>query len=98
MKGQLNQWQRVYCKTYFNGNLPNNKTGKHWFQVLGKIKSQVIVDKPDFNGINGFVPAHTETYVVTENECDMPNGKFSVSVLAGNLDLWTSRGYKITTK
>ena len=94
----MNRWQKVYCDTYHNGKTPRTKQGKADVELLGKIKSQVTVEFPDFNGANGFKPAHTETYTVTENECNMPNGKISVSVLISNLNLWLSRGYKISTK
>ena len=94
----MNNWQKVYCDTYYDGKLPKDKSGKEDMKLLGQIKSKVIVEFPDFNGVNGFKPAHTETYVVTENECDMPNGKISVSMLISNLNLWISRGYKVATK
>ena len=94
----MNNWQRVYCDTYYNGKMPRTAQGKADVALLGKIKSEVVVAFPDFEGVNGFRPAHTETYTVTEKECDIPNGKISVSVLISNLNLWLSRGYKVTTK
>lgn len=94
----MNNWQKVYCDTYHNGKTPRSKTGKQDMELLGKIKSQVIVEFPDFTGANGFVPAHTDTYIVTEDDCDIPNGKISVSVLVSNVKLWLSRGYKVSTK
>jgi hypothetical protein len=78
--------------------MPRSKQGKVDLELLGKIKSKVIVYFPDFNGINGFQPAHEETYVVTEDKCDMSNGLISVSVLISNLKLWILRGYKIKTE
>ena len=93
----MNRWQQVYCDTYYNGKMPRIKQGKQDFELLGKIKEKVIVEFPDFNGVNGFIPAHTDTYLVTEDECNIPKGKISVTVLVSNLNLWLSRGYKITT-
>ena len=93
----MNKWQKVYCDTYYNGKMPRSKSGKADVELLGKIKSKVIVDFPCHNSTNGFEPARTETYIVTENECDMPNGMISVCVLISNLNLWLSRGYKVAT-
>ena len=94
----MNRWQQVYCDTYYDGKVPRTKRGKMDMALLEKVKSQVTVEIPDFEGVRGFVPAHKETYTVTENDCDMPNGKISVCVLVGNLDLWLSRGWKVTTR
>ena len=84
----MNRWQTKYCNEYFNGKAPNTARGKQDFELLGMVKSTVTVVLPD----------KAVTYIVTEDECDMPNGKISVSVLASNLTFWLSRGYKITTK
>lgn len=84
----MNRWQEVYCNEYHNGKMPRTKQGKSDVELLGKIKSQVRVEFPD----------KTETLIVTEDDCDIPNGKISVSVLISNLNLWLSRGYKISTK
>ena len=84
----MNRWQEVYCNEYHNGKMPRTKQGKADVELLGKVKSQVRVEFPD----------RTETLIVTENDCDIPNGKISVSVLISNLNLWLSRGYKISTK
>ena len=94
----MNNWQQVYCETYYNGKTPRSKQGKADFELLGKVKSTITVEFPDFNGINGLIPAHSETYIITKDNCDMPNGIISVDVLISNLNLWLSRGYKITTK
>lgn len=94
----MNRWQQVYCDTYYEGKMPRTKAGKATFELLGKIKDQITVKFPDFNGLRGFEPAHTETYVVTENECNMPAGKISVSALSVNLPFWLERGYEVTTK
>lgn len=94
----LNKWQKVYCDTYYKGNFPQTKEGIYDMELLSGIKNKVAVEYPDFDGINGFVPAHTEILAVTENECDIPNGKISVAVLVSNLKLWMSRGYKIYTQ
>lgn len=97
-KNAKNKWQKAYCDIYFKGKSPRTKQGKIDMDLLSKVKSIVTVQFPDFTGINGFVPAHTETYTITEKECDMPNGKISVGVLVSNLSLWLSRGYKVTTR
>ena len=94
----MNTWQKVYCDTYFGGKKPRSKRDKEVVELLGTVKEKITVKFPDFKGINGFEPAHAETYVVTENECNMPEGKISVSALAGNLRLWLARGYEVTTK
>lgn len=94
----MNKWQKTYCDIHYKGKMPRTKQGKADVELLGKIKSQVIVEFPDFNGANGFKPAHTEIFTVTENDCDIPNGKISVDILISNLNLWISRNYKIYTK
>lgn len=93
----MNKWQEKYCNEYYNGKIPRSKKGKEDYEFLGKIKSKVTVEFPEFNGANGIIPAHTDTYIVTENDCNIPEGKISVTILIGNLKLWMSRGYKITT-
>ena len=90
----MNRWQEVYCKELYGGKMPRSKRGKLEFELLGSIEDLVVVDFPERNG----KPPHTETYEVTETDCDMPNGKVSVEVLASNLALWVSRGWKVTTK
>lgn len=90
----MNKWQKKYCDEYYNGKMPRSKVDKKKFELLGLVKDVVIVEFPECNGH----PAHTETLVVTEDDCNIPEGIISVSVLASNLILWTSRGYKITTK
>ena len=92
----MNKWQKVYCDTYYN--IPQTEDGIYDMKLLDGIKDKIAVEYPDFNGINGFVPAHTEILTVTENECDIPNGEISVTVLVSNLKLWKSRGYKIYTQ
>lgn len=83
----MNKWQTKYCEEYFNGKMPRTARGKEDVQLLGMVKSSVTVHLP-----NG-----TQTYVVTEDDCDMPNGKISVRVLANNLSFWLQNGYRITT-
>ena len=61
----MNNWQKVYCDMYHNGKAPHSKAGKQDMELLGKVKSKIIVEFPDFTGANGFVPAHTDTYIVT---------------------------------
>ena len=87
----MNAWQEKYIEEY---GKPRSKVAKQELELLGKIKSIVAVDFPDFNG----KPAHTEEFTVTIDDCDMPHGKISVRVLASNLVLWLSRGYKVTTR
>ena len=90
----MNKWQEKYCEEYYDGKMPRSKQGKYEFELLGKIKDTVTVEFPEFNGKS----AHAETYTVTEDDCNIPEGKISVCVLASNLTLWLSRGQKITTK
>ena len=93
----MNKWQKIYCETYYGGKMPKTKHGKWAMNILSQIGNGITVHFPDFNGIHGFKPAHVETYIVTENELDLPNGKISVTNLVSNLELWISRGYKIET-
>lgn len=95
---ELNKWQKQYIDEYHDGKMPRRKVEKQRLNLLGKVKNYVIVDFPDFNGAEGFKPAHTEKYEVTLTECDIPNGKISVRNLAANLDLWLSRGYTVHTE
>ena len=91
----LNKWQKHYIDTIYNGRAPRSKAGKRELELLGKVKETVTVHFPDFNGIHGLEPAHTETYRVELDKCNMPKGIIRVDVLAGNLALWTERGYAI---
>lgn len=84
----MNKWQKKYCDKHYGGNLPRSKQGKEQLELLGAIKDTVTVEFPN----------RTETYIVTEDDCDIPNGKISVSVLASNLVHWKLRGFKVTTK
>lgn len=93
----LNKWQKYYIDSMYDGKMPRSKCGKEELAALGQINNKVIVHFPDFTGIRGFQPAHTEEYIVTEYDCNMPEGRISVEVLAANLTLWGSRGYKIGT-
>lgn len=94
----MNQWQEAYCKMHHNGKMPRSKSEKESVELLGQIKSVVIVEFPERTGINGVIPAHTEEYIVTENECNIPEGIISIDVLVSNLKLWLSRGQKIQTR
>lgn len=92
----MNKWQQKYVDEYYGGKKPRDKTGKLEFDLLSQVKEKVTVHFPDFKGVGGkFEPAHTETYTVTEDKNDMPNGLISACLLASNLALWASRGYKI---
>ena len=94
----MNKWQEKYCNEYYNGKKPRSKQGKLELELLGQVKEKIIVEFPEFNGVNGYIPAHTEKYEVTEDYCNLPEGKISVPILASNLSLWTSRGYIIKTE
>ena len=86
-----NKWQEYYRKNYCSGRADARR-----YELLGKIKGdKITVHYPDFNGIRGFVPAHEETFEITFEENNMPEGKISVPCLSANLDLWESRGYRI---
>lgn len=91
---KMNKWQKIYCDGLYNGKVPKTKRGKEEFELLGNIKSTVTVDFPERND----KPARTDTYIVTEDDCDIPNGKISVSVLASNLSFWSFNGYKVTSQ
>ena len=90
METTMNKWQEQYVKEY---GKPHSKKSKQEFDMLGKMKTVVSVDFPEFNG----KPAHKEVYTITIDECDMPHKKISVRALASNLTLWVSRGYKVYT-
>ena len=96
----MNKWQSAYLNDPRGGcagKMPRSKRGKEELELLGHVKETVTVSIPDFEGIRGFVPAHDETYVVTEFDCNMPEGRISARVLASNLVFWLSNGYKVTT-
>ena len=84
----MNKWQKVYCNKHYKGKVPTTKIGKEEFELLGSIKKTVTVE----------LPSETKTFLVTETECNIPEGKISVSVLASNLRVWKLKGYKVTTK
>ena len=91
----MNKYQQKYLDIYYDGKNPRDKAGKEELILLGNLNSDKIrVHFPDFNGANGFRPAHTEEFRVA-NECDMLKGKISIEVLSSNLRLWASRGYEI---
>ena len=99
----MNKWQKYYLKKHFGGTAPTDETGKKEIRLLEKCGSAVTVHFPDFSTkryVNGslqtiVIPKHTDTYTITEDECDILNGKISVQVLTANLILWTARGYQI---
>ena len=92
----MNKWQQRYVNEYYDGKKPRDKSGKLRFDLLGQVKEKVTVHFPEVKCENGKVrPAHSETYTVTEDKNDMPNGIISACLLSGNLALWASRGYKI---
>ncbi len=91
----LNKWQQHYIDTYYDGKMPRSKNGKRELDLLGNVKDAVTVHFPDFNGIHGLIPAHTEKLRVELDKSNIPEGIISVEVLAGNLTLWTDRGYQI---
>ncbi len=93
----LNKWQKYYIDSMYDGKMPRSKCGKAELAALGQINNKVIVHFPEFTEIRGFSPAHTEEYIVTEDDCNMLEGRISVEVLAANLTLWGSRGYEIET-
>lgn len=93
----MNKWQERY-KELIGGKVPSRGRERDEFNLLSGMKENVIVEFPDFNGVNGFKPAHTEEYIITMNDCNMPEGVISVEILASNLYLWNSRGYKISSK
>ena len=94
----MNKWQEYYCNKHYNGGVPKTKTGKESVELLGKVKSVVMVDFPERKVGEETIEAHTEEYIVTEEDCNIPNGTISVDVLVSNLRLWLARGQKITTK
>ncbi len=89
----MNKWQKQYCDELYKGKMPRDSVGKQEYALLERVRSNVCVSFPDFNGN----PAHDETYEVTLTDCEIPHGKISVNVLASNLRLWLSRGYAIKT-
>ena len=92
----MNKWQQRYVNEYYDGKKPRDKNGKLKFDLLGQVNEKVTVHFPEFKRENGEVrPAYTETYNVTEDTNDMPNGLISACLLAHNLLFWASRGYKI---
>ena len=86
----MNKWQKHFIGTYYNGKKPRDVMGKLKFNLLGEVRDEVTVYYPD----------ESETFVVTleDADCDMPSGIISVNVLASNLYLWASRGYRIESK
>lgn len=87
----MNKWQKVYCDTYYDGKEPETKRGKRDMELLAKIKNKVIVTFPKIDKFPRFEVDHIDTFIVTENDCDMSNGKISVMGLVENLEFWDSR-------
>ena len=91
----MNRWQEHYISTVCGGKIPRTRHEKRKLELLGNVAESVTVHFPDFNGIHGFETAHTETFRIELDDCNMPDGIINVRVLAGNLMLWTDRGYTI---
>ena len=93
----MNKWQQLYCDTYHNGKLPRSKVEKEELALLGNVKDKVVIHFPKFDSPikSQCSEAHSETYIVTENKGNMPEGIINALVLAGNLKLWTDRCYLI---
>ena len=94
---EINVWQKVFRDELFGGKKPKGREGIYKDALLAKVGKTVMVEMPDFNSFSGFVPAHTETYMVTKDECDMDHGLISVMVLVSNLALWLDRGLTVKT-
>ncbi len=78
--------------------MPGDKRGKKQFELLGAVEDTVTVYFPEMKGVNGIKPAHSQTYLVTENRCDMPNGVISAVVLSWQMLGWSNKGYKIDSR
>lgn len=91
----MNKYQQKFIDEFYNGKMPRDKDGKRRVEILGKIKNSVTVDFPDFNGANGFEPAHTSTFTIDENICDWSKSILNPEIMSGNLTLWEDRGYNI---
>lgn len=94
----MNRWQLTYCKEYYKGKEPKSKRGQEDLALLGQVQDIVIVEFPGRNNAGNLTPPRTEILIVTDYDCNIPGGVISVSVLVSNLNLWLSRGYKVTTK
>ena len=85
----MNKWQKVYCDIYYDGKEPKTKRGEKRHGT--SCKNKVIVTFPKIDKFPRFEVDHINTFIVTENDCDMPNGKISVIGLVENLEFWDSR-------
>lgn len=86
----MNEYQKIYCELYFDNKKPKTKSGKIIFNVLGQLENYITV----------YLPSGPKDFKITTNDIEnnMPNGIISVRILSSNLELWLSRGYKMTTK
>ena len=84
----MNKWQEQYINYWYDGKKPRGKRAKMHLELLGKIKEYVQVT---------FSDGRTEEYKVVLENSNMPKGIISCVDLVGNLELWLSRGHKITT-
>ena len=94
----MNKWQEKYVTKCCGGRKPRSVNGKTELELLGKVKDFVIVDFPNRSTEFGMKPACTERYLVTMSDCDLENGKISVSILANNLRVWLEHGYAVHTR
>lgn len=94
----MNKWQKKYVEKCCGGRKPRTNDEKTELALLGKVKDYIIIDFPNYSTPDGMVKAHREKYLVTMSDCDIPNGKMSVSILATNLRIWLSRGYSVCTR
>lgn len=97
MKKQINKWQMYYVDSLCDGKRPSTPQELMDYTRLGNIEEKVIVHFPKFDSPikSQNKPAHTETFEVTFDRNDMPNGIINVETLLSNLNLWVGRGYKV---
>ena len=91
----MNRWQQQYLEHYYKGQTPRDKTGQNMYEFLGKVEKEVTVHFPAFDGVNEYKPAHTETYTLSEDSCDMRNNIMSITALSLNVTRWQKNGYRI---
>ena len=83
-----NKWQKHYRENIYDGRLPQWGVGREEYDLLGDIGDTVTV----------CFPAGEDTFRVTFEDCDIPNGVISVQVLSSNLRLWSERGHEIRSE
>ena len=88
-KSEMNKWQQIFIDQWYNGKVPQTKSGRRQVDLLGYMKKHVKVEYGD---------GKVEDLLITEDDVNIPEGKIDVIHLAQNLIFWVDvRGFKVSS-